>query len=365
MAMSDDMGEQPKPPPFPKADLYFYVAGTVIAAPLGKAGIDALFAADYFRALLALTAGISVAVAAFSYRYWESHLSEPARKLIRDLSRYKAFLSVALLVLAAYSFVVVPNFIEVLRGRSELEERYRKQIDNLRAEIKLKTQEFISSQQALEQANLRPTADRVREFQEQGAIVAKQLGSTILERDEARKELATTKQELEAARRTVATPTPMTPPLGVNDSGPVQWDASLNWAQSADANGTIFLWLTVKGKNGPKSIQLKSAFLQSDITGEKRDMVVDAGPDGRLSPGDTNPIPPGAPITLIAVFDPPLRIKQFFDQWRKIEFVAEYSDGARYSHTFDETYIAGILRGFPDSGIGPRVTKRNDSSPAK
>jgi hypothetical protein len=129
--MADDPDTSAKPP-FPKGDLYFYIAGSVIAAPLGKAGIDALIAGQYFKAALALSAGIAIATGAFSYKYWESHLSEPTRRLIQDISRYKAVLAGAILALAAYSFVVVPNFIEVLRGRSEWVKLYENQIDDLK-----------------------------------------------------------------------------------------------------------------------------------------------------------------------------------------------------------------------------------------
>jgi hypothetical protein len=95
----------------------------------------------------------------------------------------------------------------------------------------------------------------------------------------------------------------------------------------------------------------------SQITGEKRTMLLDAGPDGRIKVEDANAIPPGAAVTLIAPFDPPLLIRDFADQWGKIYFYVE-DDTVRYSKLFSEDYIAALLRVFPDSGIGPRVTKK-------
>jgi hypothetical protein len=63
--MSDE-GPAIKPKaPFPRAQLLFYVIGTVVAAPLGKSGWDALMIGDYLRGGLALTAAVAAAIGAF------------------------------------------------------------------------------------------------------------------------------------------------------------------------------------------------------------------------------------------------------------------------------------------------------------
>jgi hypothetical protein len=110
--MSHDNPNERKP--FPHAELYFYVIGTVVAAPLAKSGWDALMAGDYVRGGLALSAAIVAAIGAFSFRYWESHLQEPTRRVIRELVSNKAIVAALFLIFSGYLAVVVPNFIERL-----------------------------------------------------------------------------------------------------------------------------------------------------------------------------------------------------------------------------------------------------------
>lgn len=143
----------------------------------------------------------------------------------------------------------------------------------------------------------------------------------------------------------------------MDDHALIQWNQQLSWEQSGDASGTIFPFLIFSGHNRFTAVQLKDAYIQSDITGEKHQLLVDAGYDGRFPPSEANPIPPQAPINLVAVFNPPLRIKDFIDRWRKMEFVVEY-DGTKYTITFGEDQILEMLRNFPDSGLGPRATKK-------
>jgi hypothetical protein len=106
--MTDE--DQPKQPdPFPKADLWFYVIGTVVAAPLAKSGWDALMAGDSVRGAVSLTAAVVAAVGAFSFRYWESHLAVPTRRVIREIVSNKMVVAAALLIFLAYCFVVIPD----------------------------------------------------------------------------------------------------------------------------------------------------------------------------------------------------------------------------------------------------------------
>jgi hypothetical protein len=52
------------------------------------------------------------AVGGFSFRYWESHLQEPTRRVIRELVSNKAIVAALFLIFSGYLAVVVPNFIE-------------------------------------------------------------------------------------------------------------------------------------------------------------------------------------------------------------------------------------------------------------
>jgi len=165
--------------------------------------------------------------------------------------------------------------------------------------------------------------------------------------------------QAEAARQQAAAQAtqPNLPPSTQAVAGPIDW-GGLNWGQSGDSSGTIFRWLGVSGRVGPSPIQIKRAYLQSDLTGERRDMLIDGGYAGRFAPGDANPIPAGAPITLVAPFDPPLRIRDFVSQWGKIDFVVEYENAEQFVKIFGEEQIHQMLSNFPDSGIGPRPTKK-------
>jgi hypothetical protein len=104
--------------PFPRAELYFYIIGTVVVPPLAKSGWDALMAGDYFRGLLAITAALVAAVGAFSFRYWESHLEEPTRKAIREIAKNKAIVGALALIFIAYVGVFIPDLIQKLEKAS-------------------------------------------------------------------------------------------------------------------------------------------------------------------------------------------------------------------------------------------------------
>jgi hypothetical protein len=106
---NDDPNERE---PFPRAQLYFYVIGTVVAGPLAKSGWDGLMAGDTFRGALALSAAIVAAAGAFSFQYWESHLQEPTRKAIRELAKNKAIVAVLTLIFTAYVGVLLPDLVE-------------------------------------------------------------------------------------------------------------------------------------------------------------------------------------------------------------------------------------------------------------
>jgi hypothetical protein len=57
-------------------------------------------------------------------------------------------------------------------------------------------------------------------------------------------------------------------------------------------------------------------------------------------------------------FSPPLRIRDFVSQWGKIDFVVEYESAGQFVKTFSEEQIRQMLSNYPDSGIGPRPTKK-------
>jgi hypothetical protein len=149
--MSDDNSEEK--PPFPRAKLAFYVIGSVVAIPLAKSGWDALMAGDYVRGGFALAAGAVSATAAFSFEYWESHLAEPTRKLIRDLLEKKAIIATIVLLFAAYSTVVIPDLMKKITSdqpsfNAQLDLANQK-IASLQSQLDTKTRELSSAQNEL------------------------------------------------------------------------------------------------------------------------------------------------------------------------------------------------------------------------
>ena len=107
--MSEDDPNERKP--FPHADLTFYVIGTVVAAPLAKIGWDGLVAGDYVRGVAALLAAVVAAGGAFSFKYWESHLEEPTRRVLHDLANNKTILASLTLIAVAYFGIFIPDLV--------------------------------------------------------------------------------------------------------------------------------------------------------------------------------------------------------------------------------------------------------------
>lgn len=85
--------------------------------------------------------------------------------------------------------------------------------------------------------------------------------------------------QLEAANAALAgakANQPIRPSPEQTSVGPIDW-GGLSWGQSGDSRGTVFPWLLVSGRVGPSPIQIKRAYLQSDLTGERREMLIHAG----------------------------------------------------------------------------------------
>jgi hypothetical protein len=155
---------QQSPPPenkprFSADDLFVYVVGTVIAAPLGKAGVDALLVEDYIKGSLALLAGISFAACAFTFKLWKSGLNDRARDFVQKTARHRVLLGVGAITLAGYAFVVVPEFLRTATRKSDVEVIFAlkselsdavKKIASLSSQLEAKDRELTAVRQALE-----------------------------------------------------------------------------------------------------------------------------------------------------------------------------------------------------------------------
>ncbi len=145
-------------------------------------------------------------------------------------------------------------------------------------------------------------------------------------------------------------PQPLPPPSPV--SGPVTWDADLSPWSTGDSEGPLLLGIAVRGSaNG--FVDLKDAYIISDVTGEKKTLQVSTAPGPVLSPiSEINQIPPGARVDLWATFKPAVRPNDLLIHWHRFHFHAEYS-GIVYDRVFD---LTRLINQFPNTG--PHVTKK-------
>jgi hypothetical protein len=121
-------------------------------------------------------------------------------------------------------------------------------------------------------------------------------------------------------------------------------------------------WVRIRERLGPRftgasGVQLKDAYIVSGITGEAKRLMIYLGPNEKVLLTEIYPIPPGANIQLGVDLNPSLSIKDFVDKWGKLYFKSEYA-GIKYEKLYDEDYIVPLLRTFPNSQLGPRVTKK-------
>jgi hypothetical protein len=168
-----------------------------------------------------------------------------------------------------------------------------------------------------------------------------------------------TKKEQEAQNRAAASTVAPLSVAGQDSGNPIRWATHLGWTQTTNSSGVfILLAVIISGDNvGSSAVKLKEAYISSEITGATKELKVDAGPDGKLTLDETNPVPPTARIALVADFDPPLTAKEFIDQWGKMSLHVKY-DGTDFSMPFDENYLINMFRNIPAAGVGPRVTKK-------
>ncbi len=141
-------------------------------------------------------------------------------------------------------------------------------------------------------------------------------------------------------------------------SEPITWQKELTSWTSGDQSGLLFLGFGVRGKANVAA-ELTNAYVASEVTGEKKTLQISLAPGPQLAPiSDINQIPPDAPIELWAAFTPPIHASDLLAQWGRFRFHAEYS-GVSYDSIFDEAYMTKFLLQFPNSNIGPHVTKKS------
>jgi hypothetical protein len=145
---------------FSSDNFVVFIGGTCIAAPLCKSGLDSVLAGEYVKGAFAFCLGLSVAAAAFTFRFWKSGLNDESREFIRRISRRKQWVVPALIILSTYAYVVVPDFYSsaqrrlnpsndsalILQLQSQITDR-DKQISDLRAQFRNSNKSTATSPQ--------------------------------------------------------------------------------------------------------------------------------------------------------------------------------------------------------------------------
>jgi hypothetical protein len=164
----------------------------------------------------------------------------------------------------------------------------------------------------------------------------------------------TTAQPVQASQ-----PQPSSAPNDQGSTAPIRWE-QLGFGFQGGPE-PMFMDIEILSEiTGMLPVEIKNAYIISGTTGEKLPMMLDAGKEGKILPRNANPIPNGMRFYLTATFSSPLSGLQLLSKWGKVLFFAEYDD-KKYERTFDEEYMRNQLSRYPGSGLGPRITKKEDA----
>lgn len=144
---------------------------------------------------------------------------------------------------------------------------------------------------------------------------------------------------------------------GPEDEGPLIWFRNL----TLEGGGVMPIYsLRFRGTNTSKrEVELMSADITSAINGTRITLEVvavsGAGINEIVPINRIQLVPPGAPIELVAKFDPPdgLTREELLATWRQFFFNAR-DDTRAYRHAYDE----GNLMPFFPGHVGPRIMQK-------
>jgi hypothetical protein len=153
---------------------------------------------------------------------------------------------------------------------------------------------------------------------------------------------------------------------------PISWDYRIflsSWSGGQEKENSPYIWiLRISGRvSGSASVQMKGAYIESELTGERRSLNISTRPGyltaETLPVNEVNPIPPSAQIWLMTEWKPPISATEFYREWGKLTLHIEYADvviNKDYSEEQVKSIMAQDLPG-ADLLLGtPRVTKKVD-----
>jgi hypothetical protein len=181
------------------------------------------------------------------------------------------------------------------------------------------------------------------------ATTRSELQATLVQRDTLQAEVEKLKKQAPSPNRQALT-----------TSSPIIWnlDGQLIVAsgsgQSAVINGIILQGTSTA------FLRFKEAYLRSELTGHHVLLKANVQQLGAYFPVAKVDVPANAPVQLDAMFDPPLSIKDFFNEWGKFRFFVTYDDNTRFENEFDEAHVRARVQQQAPNAFGPRVTPRED-----
>jgi hypothetical protein len=165
------------------------------------------------------------------------------------------------------------------------------------------------------------------------------------------------KRQNEALRQAAQQQGVSSPPPPPAQSGPIIWntDGQL-FVVGGDAvhsvHGALFRGISTT------LVTIKEAYAISGLTGRRQELKANI-PNRGYYDADKVDIPPQAAVQLDLVWNPPIPLKDFVDQWGKFHITIAYN-GITYEREFDETYVRQKIREQSPDAFGPRVTPRDD-----
>jgi hypothetical protein len=240
----------------------------------------------------------------------------------------------------------------------------KKELENTNAELKTaqKAPDLLSSLSKTILAPQEPTNPlclngKCPSLSSPGNILGMPSPDKVEELEATVRKLEEENRRLETERRSVAASRPLSP-LPILQK-PVSWfsDSQLFIASGGPPNGSQVHGILVMGES-TATTAMKEAYLVSGLTGHKLNLKANVHSVGAYFPVDRVDIPAGAPVQLDLIFDPPIPLKDFMDQWGKFRFTVVYADGASYEREYDEAYVRQKMQQVVPEAFGPRMTPR-------
>jgi hypothetical protein len=309
-----------------------FVACECFAVPLNIAAGEAFVAGHGDRALLGWGLGVPLAVAGFTFHWWKTKIPDSLRNFIQQNAKY----GIVPALLVAFAYVAGP----------EMYQRATKPVAVTGA-IGAMPIGTASMDEAVAQATKKITNEK-----NEAILGAARMAK---ERDDAIRQLEDMKRQREATVPNVTFPVSPAP-----TSGPIKWNKPEEqqlFVVSYDTIGFVVNGALFWGES-TEPVSITEAYAISGLTGHKQEIKANVANKGYF-PVDKVDIPSGAPVHLDLVWNPPIPLKDFLNQWGKFHVVIKYN-GVKFERNYDEALVRQKLQQQAPDMFGPQMTPRDD-----